>query len=120
MCADLLLDPGFSVRTLPGTGPGGHLATITSSLVFESAHDALRHLFILVALTDPAREAVTLEALPVRAHVPGAPCPDGPIGYRLASRGSAPTDAVAEQVAALCAAATQRGMTGAAALEALT
>lgn len=119
MCAELLLDPGFTVRTLPGMGPAGHLATVTSGLVFETAEAALDHLFVLAALSDATDDVVRVEVVPVRAHVPGAPRPAGPIGYRLASRDAGPTEAVAVLVAALCVAVARRGMTGADALEAL-
>ena len=44
MSTPLLLDPGFFVRPLPGTGPDGHLATVCSTLVFEAFEDALHHL----------------------------------------------------------------------------
>lgn len=111
MCAELLLDPGFYPRPLPGTGPGGHLATISSTLVFEALADAQHHLDQLTLHLDPHHTIVSLHPHPVRAHVPGTRSPIHPIGHRLLSSDAADPAAIARQVTALRTAAKILGMT---------
>ncbi|MCM3687397.1 MULTISPECIES: hypothetical protein [Kocuria] len=120
MCAELLLDPGFYVRPLPGTGPSGHLATVCSTLVFEAFEDALHHLDQLSMHLEPEHAVVGIEPRPVRAHVPGTVSPNRPIGHRLVSRDAADPAAIARQVAALKAAVACLGMTGVDTLDPLT
>ncbi len=119
MCAALLLDPGFHVKPLIGTGPAGHLATVSSVLVFEDFRDALQHLDALTVHLELGEVVLEVAPRPVRAHVPGTLSPTRPIGYRLASRDAGAAELVAHQVAALNAAAACLGMTGLEALDPL-
>lgn len=111
MCAELLLNPGFYCRPLPGTGPDGPLATVSSTLVFEALADALHHLHQLNLHLDPEHTVVSLHPRPVRAHVPGTRSPDHPIGHRLVSPDAADPAAIARQITALRTAALHLGMT---------
>lgn len=120
MSTPLLLDPGFFVRPLPGTGPDGHLATVCSTLVFEAFEDALHHLDQIALYLAPEHTVVGIEPRPVRAHVPGTLSPDRPIGHRLVSRDAADPAAIARQVAALKAAVLCLGMTCIEALDPMT
>lgn len=100
------------MKPLPGTGPAGHLATISSELVFESFADAIYHLDAVLVHLEREYVTVTVEPIPVLAHVPGIMPPPHPIGYRLGSRCHAATEAIAQQVAALRAAGCMVDMTG--------
>lgn len=112
MCSAPLLNPGFRVKPLPGTGPTGRLATVSSTLVFEAFEDALHHLDTLTVHLELDDVVLEVAPQPVRAHVPGALSSPRPIGYRLASQDAADPEIVARQVAALNAAAVCLGMTG--------